>query len=87
MRWVYVRGGRKADTRSVRLTGVALDITGRKRAEAELRRLNETLETRIAERTAQLSESNARLIESRFPSVRRRRRPSSRPRRWRRSAT
>jgi len=61
--WVYIRGGRKADTRSVRLTGVALDITERKRAEAELRRLNETLESRIAERTAQLSLSNARLID------------------------
>jgi PAS domain S-box-containing protein len=60
--WVYIRGGRKADTQSVRLTGVSLDITERKLAEAELRRLNETLESRIAERTTQLSETNERLL-------------------------
>jgi PAS domain S-box-containing protein len=61
--WVYIRGGRKADTRSIRLTGVSLDITDRKRAEAELRGLNETLETRITERTIQLREINERLID------------------------
>jgi PAS domain S-box-containing protein len=61
--WVYIRGGRKADTRSVRLTGVSLDITERKLAEAELRRLNETLESRIAERTEQLQETNERLLD------------------------
>ncbi|MGG2352345.1 PAS domain-containing protein, partial [Salmonella enterica] len=37
--------------------GVAHDITAAKQAEIELRRLNETLEERIAERTAEL-ESN-----------------------------
>jgi PAS domain S-box-containing protein len=41
--------------------GVAHDVTVAKEAEAELRRLNETLEHRIEERTAQLQSSEAQM--------------------------
>nr|WP_249812634.1 PAS domain S-box protein [Bradyrhizobium sp. 141] len=41
--------------------GVAHDVTVAKQAEIELRRLNETLEERIAERTAELEFNEARL--------------------------
>jgi PAS domain S-box-containing protein len=41
--------------------GVAHDITAAKQAETELRRLNETLEERITERTAELESNEARL--------------------------
>ncbi|HIK05273.1 MAG TPA: PAS domain S-box protein [Trichormus sp. M33_DOE_039] len=45
----------------VTFCGVLLDITERKQAEAELKRLNEELETRVEERTKALLESEARL--------------------------
>jgi PAS domain S-box-containing protein len=41
--------------------GVAHDITAAKKAEGDLRRLNETLEQRIAERTAQLESNEAQM--------------------------
>src|SRR3954462_12056739 len=41
--------------------GVAHDITAAKQAESDLRRLNETLEQRIAERTAQLASNGAQM--------------------------
>jgi PAS domain S-box-containing protein len=41
--------------------GVAHDITASKQAEIDLRRLNETLEQRIAERTAQLESNEAQM--------------------------
>lgn len=47
--------------RPVRLTGVCWDMTERKRAEEEVQRLNEELEQRVAQRTAELEATNKEL--------------------------
>ncbi len=47
----------------VGMIGYSIDVTQRKQAENEVRRLNEELEQRIAERTAQLAEVNNQLAQ------------------------
>ena len=53
LRWLMLRGEylRDSGTADLRLSGVIYDITEAKRVEAQLRSLNETLESRVEERT------------------------------------
>jgi PAS domain S-box-containing protein len=52
---------RDASGRIYRLAGITQDTTERKKAENEVRRLNEQLEYRIVERTAELADVNSQL--------------------------
>ena len=52
---------RDASGRAVRMVGVNVDITERKEAENAVKKLNEELERRVRERTAQLEEAMAAL--------------------------
>jgi PAS domain S-box-containing protein len=63
-RWILDKGVTFKDAagRPVYMTGACVDITERKRAELALRRLNETLEERVAHRTAELNAAHRQLI-------------------------
>ena len=61
---VFDRGfvARDAKGRAIRMIGAMQDLTERRQAEAELRRLTQTLEERVAERTEELASSNRQLV-------------------------
>ncbi|OJF91117.1 hybrid sensor histidine kinase/response regulator [Pararhizobium antarcticum] len=63
--WVDIRAQlyRQRNTMVEKLVGVSSDITTRKLWEEELKRLNDTLEERVALRTAELKASNATLVD------------------------
>ena len=64
--WLYLRGGllRAPGGKPVRLHGAIVDITGQKRDQEALRRLNETLEQRVAERGLELVQAQDALRQS-----------------------
>lgn len=67
--WVWIRQEGKVrtwtpDGKPLLMYGTHTDISTRKKAEQELFELNEQLEARIAQRTAELTELNNSLIES-----------------------
>ncbi|MGN6516557.1 MAG: PAS domain S-box protein [Rhizomicrobium sp.] len=65
-RWIHAKGRGVFDAGGglLRVTGTAIDITARKAIEQEIRDLNETLEKRVAERTAALEKSQAALQQA-----------------------
>jgi PAS domain S-box-containing protein len=63
VRWVSETGNAVRDTegKAIRMLGVVQDITEKKKAQIEIRKLNEQLEQRVIERTAELTEANRQL--------------------------
>lgn len=61
-RWVATRGQTYFENgTATNFFGVALDVSDQKEHEAELRRLNDTLELRVAQRTLEAEEANQKL--------------------------
>jgi len=66
VRWMARRGEPRPETggEATHFVGVVYDVTSRKRLESELLDLNETLEARVAERTAELQAAEETLRQS-----------------------
>jgi PAS domain S-box-containing protein len=66
VRWVHAKGRGLFDDdgRCLRVVGTTIDVTARKAIEREIRDLNETLEKRVAERTAALEKTQAALQQA-----------------------
>ncbi len=65
-RWLLARGQGIFDENGtcLRVIGTAMDVTARKEIEQQIRELNETLESRVVERTAALEKSQAALQQA-----------------------
>ncbi|WP_244173352.1 hybrid sensor histidine kinase/response regulator [Caballeronia temeraria] len=65
MHWVDIRARIVRDARDqvAQLVGVSSDITPRKTSEDQLRRINESLESKVLERTAQLEHAHQTVLE------------------------
>ncbi len=63
MIWIWVRGSVYLDSNGIltRLLGLVVDVSDRKRTEAEILEFNSTLEERVKQRTAQLEAANKEL--------------------------
>jgi len=63
VRWIWAAGGheRNSEGKPARMSGIVQDITARKRAEEEIRKLNDELEQRVAQRTSELEATNKEL--------------------------
>jgi len=65
VRWVAAKGrGLFEDEQCIRVVGVAIDVTARKLAEAQLKELNERLESRVAEEVAERAKVEEALRQS-----------------------
>src|SRR3954451_24417387 len=66
IRWIFGRGRliRDATGRTVRYSGIDIDVTERKAGEAAIAELNRELERRVQERTAALETEIARRVEA-----------------------